>query len=56
MMLIGEDKIEKLLKVKIVVCGFGGVGSFVFEVFVCCGVGNFVIVDKDRVVFFNLNC
>lgn len=55
MMLIGEDKIEKLSKAKIAVCGLGGVGSFAFEALVRCGVGNFVIVDKDRVVPSNLN-
>jgi len=55
MMLIGEDKIEKLSKAKVAVCGLGGVGSFAFEALVRCGVGNFVIVDKDRVVPSNLN-
>jgi len=55
MMLIGEDKIEKLSKAKVAVCGLGGVGSFAFEALVRCGVGNFIIVDKDRIVPSNLN-
>ncbi|BCS81095.1 tRNA threonylcarbamoyladenosine dehydratase [Anaerocellum diazotrophicum] len=55
MMLIGEDKVEKLSKAKVAVCGLGGVGSFAFESLVRCGVGNFVIIDKDKVVLSNLN-
>ncbi|WAM32699.1 tRNA threonylcarbamoyladenosine dehydratase [Caldicellulosiruptor naganoensis] len=55
MMLIGQEELEKLSKVCIVICGLGGVGSFAFEALVRCGIQNFVIVDKDNVSASNLN-
>lgn len=54
-LLIGEEGIEKLSKAKVVVFGVGGVGSFVLEGLVRCGVKNFVIVDNDKVSLTNLN-
>lgn len=54
-MLIGEENFNKLSHTSIAVFGLGGVGGFAFEALVRCGIGNFVIVDKDVVSYSNLN-
>ena len=47
-MLIGNDGMEKLANAKVAVFGIGGVGSFVCEGLARSGVGNFVLVDFDK--------
>lgn len=54
-LIIGKDAIEKLNKSKVAVFGIGGVGSYVVEGLVRAGVGNFVLVDDDKVCLTNLN-
>lgn len=54
-LLIGKEGIEKLQKAKVAVFGIGGVGSFVVEGLVRAGIGNFVLVDNDKVCLTNLN-
>ena len=54
-LLIGKDGIEKLQNVKVAIFGIGGVGSFVMEGLVRAGVGNFILVDNDKVSLTNLN-
>ncbi|WP_458402680.1 tRNA threonylcarbamoyladenosine dehydratase [Methanobrevibacter sp.] len=54
-MLIGNDGIEKLNNAKVAVFGLGGVGSFVCEGLARSGVGNFVLVDFDKVDESNIN-
>lgn len=54
-MLLGEDKFEKLNKSHILVVGVGGVGGYVAEFLVRTGVGNITIVDQDVVDITNLN-
>ena len=54
-LLIGKEGIEKLQNSKVAVFGIGGVGSFVVEGLVRAGVGNFVLVDDDKVCLTNLN-
>lgn len=54
-LLIGKEGIEKLQNAKVAVFGIGGVGSFVVEGLVRAGVGNFVLVDDDKVCLTNLN-
>lgn len=54
-LIIGKDGIEKLQKSKVAVFGIGGVGSFVVEGLVRAGVGNFILVDDDKVCLTNLN-
>ncbi len=54
-LLIGKDGIEKLNKSKVAVFGIGGVGSFVVEGLVRAGVGNFVLIDDDKICLTNLN-
>ena len=54
-LLIGEEAIEKLQNSKVAVFGIGGVGSFVVEGLVRAGVGNFILVDDDKICLTNLN-
>ena len=53
--LIGKQEVEKLQKAKVAIFGIGGVGSYVVEGLARCGIGNFVLVDKDVVDITNLN-
>lgn len=54
-LLIGKDGIEKLKTSKVAVFGIGGVGSFVVEGLARAGIGNFILVDNDKVSLTNLN-
>ena len=53
--LIGQESVEKLWKSKVLIAGLGGVGSYVVEALARAGVGNFILIDKDRVVESNIN-
>ena len=54
-MLIGNDGMEKLRNAKVAVFGLGGVGSFVSEGLARSGVGNFILVDFDKIDESNIN-
>ena len=54
-MLIGNDGMEKLSDAKVAVFGLGGVGSFVCEGLARSGIGNFVLIDFDKVDESNIN-
>ena len=54
-MLVGNEGMEKLRNAKVAVFGLGGVGSFVCEGLARSGVGNFVLVDFDKVDESNIN-
>ena len=54
-LLIGKESIEKLNKAKVAVFGIGGVGSFVVEGLARAGIGNFILVDDDKICLTNLN-
>ena len=54
-LLIGKSNIEKLNQAKVAVFGLGGVGSFVVEGLVRAGIGNFILVDDDKICLTNLN-
>lgn len=54
-LLIGKEGIEKLQNAKVAIFGIGGVGSFVVEGLVRAGIGNFIIIDDDKVCLTNLN-
>ena len=54
-LLIGKEAIDKLQNSKVAVFGIGGVGSFVVEGLVRAGIGNFILVDDDKVCLTNLN-
>lgn len=52
---IGKDSVEKLKKSHVLICGIGGVGSYVLEAVVRAGVLNITIVDKDIIDITNIN-
>ena len=54
-MLIGNEGMEKLANAKVAVFGIGEVGSFVCEGLARSGVGNFVLVDFDKIDESNIN-
>lgn len=54
-LLIGAEALNKLKKAKVAIFGIGGVGSFVVEGLVRAGIGNFILVDDDKVCLTNLN-
>jgi tRNA A37 threonylcarbamoyladenosine dehydratase len=54
-LLIGKEGIDKLQNAKVAIFGIGGVGSFVVEGLVRAGIGNFILVDDDKVCLTNLN-
>ena len=54
-MLIGKENVNKLKKSKVAIFGIGGVGSFVVEGLARAGVGNFILVDNDKIAESNLN-
>lgn len=54
-LLLGEEGVEKLKKSRVAVFGLGGVGSFAAEALARAGVGELLLVDKDKVEESNLN-
>ena len=54
-MLIGNDGMKKLNDAKVAVFGIGGVGSFVCEGLARSGIGNFILVDYDKIDESNIN-
>ena len=54
-MLIGNDGMKKLKDAKVAVFGLGGVGSFVCEGLARSGIGNFILVDYDKIDESNIN-
>ncbi len=53
--LIGKENFDKLKNAKVILFGIGGVGGYVLESLVRCGVGQITIVDFDIVAESNLN-
>ncbi len=53
--LIGKEGLEKIRNKKVMVCGCGGVGSFVAEALCRSGLGEITLVDFDKVEPSNLN-
>lgn len=54
-LVIGKEGVEKLNNAKVAIFGLGGVGSFVLEGLVRAGIGNFVLIDDDKICLTNLN-
>ena len=54
-MLIGNEGMEKLNNAKVAIFGLGGVGSFVCEGLARSGIGNFILVDYDKIDESNIN-
>ena len=54
-LLIGKKGLNKLKNAKVAIFGIGGVGTFVVEGLVRAGIGNFILIDDDKVCLTNLN-
>ena len=54
-LIFGKENMEKLSKVRVIVFGIGGVGSYVVEALVRSGIGAIDIVDNDKICLSNLN-
>ncbi|MDO5860908.1 tRNA threonylcarbamoyladenosine dehydratase [Methanobrevibacter sp.] len=54
-MLIGNDGMKKLNDSKVAIFGIGGVGSFVCEGLARSGIGNFILIDYDKIDESNIN-
>ena len=52
-LIIGKEGVEKLHKAKVAIFGIGGVGSYVG--LARAGIGNFILIDKDKVDVTNIN-
>lgn len=53
--LLGSENVENLKNKTIVICGVGGVGSFVLESIARIGILNIVVIDKDIIDITNIN-
>ncbi len=54
-LLIGKENVNKLKNKKVAIFGIGGVGSYALEALVRSGIGDFILVDNDKVDITNLN-
>ena len=54
-LLIGWEGVEKLRSVRVALFGVGGVGGYVAEALIRCGVGSLDFYDNDQVALSNLN-
>lgn len=53
--LLGEEALVRLKNARVAVFGIGGVGGYVVEALVRCGVGAIDLIDNDEVCESNLN-
>lgn len=53
--LINKSSFNNLVNKKILVLGCGGVGGYVIESLVRCGISNIILVDYDKVELSNFN-
>lgn len=54
-LLIGKEKVEDLHRKSVAVFGLGGVGSYVAEGLARSGIGDFILIDGDKVDITNIN-
>ena len=54
-LLLGKDAMEKLHNSRVAVFGIGGVGGYTVEALVRSGIGQFDLIDDDKVCLTNLN-
>ena len=53
--LLGEENIQKIKNLKVLILGLGGVGGYAVESIVRCGVSNITLVDGDTIKPSNIN-
>jgi len=54
-LMLGDEKVEKLMSKNILVIGLGGVGGICAEMIVRAGIGKMTIVDNDTIDASNIN-
>ena len=54
-LILGEEKLSRLQRSRVMVLGLGGVGSSCAEALARGGVGSLVLVDRDKVTPSNIN-
>ena len=54
-LMLGDEKIEKLMGKNVLIIGLGGVGGICAEMIVRAGVGKMTIVDNDLIDESNIN-
>ena len=54
-LLLGEDSMQRMAEVRVIIFGVGGVGSWCAESLVRSGVTHITLVDSDRVCVTNIN-
>ena len=54
-MILGPEKYQRLKQARVAVFGLGGVGGYVAEALVRCGIGTLVLADYDEVELTNFN-
>ena len=54
-LLVNKEKLDKLKEKTIMIVGLGGVGGYVVESLVRCGIGNFILIDYDTITISNKN-
>lgn len=54
-LLLGDDHMERLAAMRVIIFGAGGVGSWCAEALVRTGVGHLTVVDNDVVSITNVN-
>lgn len=54
-LLLGEENLNKLADSSVLIFGLGGVGGYALEALARAGIGNFTIVDGDKVDITNIN-
>jgi tRNA A37 threonylcarbamoyladenosine dehydratase len=54
-LLLGKERMEKIMSKNVIIFGIGGVGSWCAESLVRSGIQNLTIVDSDRICVTNIN-
>ena len=55
LLILGQERLERLAQARVMVLGLGGVGSSCAEALARGGVGSLVLVDRDEVAPSNIN-
>ena len=53
--LVGDEAVNNLKDKRVAIFGIGGVGGYVAEALVRCGIGAFDLIDKDSISLSNIN-
>lgn len=54
-LIFGKENMSRLAKSRVAIFGLGGVGGYVLEVLARSGIGNFDLIDSDRICISNFN-